>query len=94
MSQPVSQIPNPPKSKYELFQKISFVQSCKKDNTIVDGVITGIEYVSPVVAISEGTDYGWLYVVRCKSGIEDPIEDYVGCDFYAYTLGEGEIVSR
>ena len=94
MTLPASHIPNPPKPKYELFQRISFVKRHMQCNKVNEGVITGLEYVSPVVALAEDIDYGWTYTIRCESGLEKPIEEYVGCNFYPHNVSEEEIISR
>lgn len=52
---------SPRSAKYEIFQWIKF----SKNSETIDGIITGLEYVTPAVASIEGSDdHGYMYIIR------------------------------
>ncbi|MBE7384352.1 MAG: hypothetical protein F6J95_023435 [Leptolyngbya sp. SIO1E4] len=74
--------------KYRLFQRVRYTAKPKS----TEGVITGMGYISPAVALAEGFGTcGWQYEIRHEAGIGKPLEDLVGKCFEAEIVEEASI---
>ena len=77
-----------PTPKYQLFQWVRYTAKPKP----AEGVITGMGYISPAVALAEGFGTcGWQYEIRREAGIGKPLEDLVGKCFEAEIVEESNI---
>lgn len=83
--------PRPQPPKYQLFQRVKIL----KDNKVKVGIgtITGMEYISPVVAISQRSEYGWFYIVREESGVDKPVDELVGAYFEPWYEHEDDLIA-
>ena len=69
----------PESAKYQLFQHVQFTERSKH----LQGIITGLEYLHPAVAESDGSeDQGYLYAIRRE--LDDPV---------LWWIPEGDILS-
>ena len=80
--QALSQAPAlPGPAKYRLFEHIRFTNGTKS----IEGIITGLEYLHPAVAESDGSeDHGYMYIVRRE----------IGDGLQAWWVPEDDIISN
>ena len=79
-----------PQPKYHLFQCVQFTERAKH----LEGIITGLEYLSPAVAVAEDlTHDGYLYAIRCEPGFDKSIEELLESPFQAWWVPEADILS-